>query len=158
MNKRFGRESLAPAPVREDRVDVPQHGTEKSKTEMQNRREFLGLTLAALAAECTVSSARPSAWINDTAASTTANVLGENVPRLPLEKPLDWPAMANAFHAYVADPSHGIGRTRPDGTQYFISALEGKNDGGLTTFGPLVLGSICLLYTSDAADEEDSVD
>jgi hypothetical protein len=142
MNKRFGRESLAPAPVREDRVDVPQHGTEKSKTEMQNRREFLGLTLAALAAECTVSSARPSAWINDTAASTTANVLGENVPRLPLEKPLDWPAMANAFHAYVADPSHGIGRPRPDGTQYFISALEGKNDGGLTTFGPLVLGSI----------------
>jgi hypothetical protein len=64
------------------------------------------------------------------------------VPGMPSEKPLDWPSMANAFQAYVSDPSHGIGRTRPDGTQYFISALEGKNDGGLTTFGPLVLGRI----------------
>ena len=106
---------------------------------MQTRREFLGLTVGALAAECATASAKPFAW---TGAAVSADMLGDRFPRQPLEKPLDWPAMADAFHAYVADPSHTIGRTRPDGTQYFISALEGKNDGGLTTFGPLVLGSI----------------
>jgi hypothetical protein len=110
---------------------------------MQTRREFLGFTLAALAAEYAIASAQPFSSITSaTSAPAPSNVLGDIVPRMPSEKPLDWPSMANAFHAYVADPSHGIGRTRSDGTQYFISALEGKNDGGLTTFGPLVLGSI----------------
>ena len=106
---------------------------------MQTRREFLRLTLAAVGAESTLASAKHFAWMD---AALHADVLGDLLPRQPLEKPLDWPAMAEAFHAYVADPSHSVGRSRPDGTRYVISALEGKNDGGLTTFGPLVLGSI----------------
>ena len=110
---------------------------------MLTRRKFVGSTLAALAAKHTIASAEPFAFFSSAASAQSAPiVLGESVPRMPSEKPLDWPAMASAFHAFVSDPDRAIGRKRPDGTQYFISALEGKNDGGLTTFGPLVLGNL----------------
>lgn len=71
-----------------------------------------------------------------------AHVLGDAIPRQPVEKPLDWPAMADTFAAFVANPANGIEQTRADGTHFFFSALEAKTDGGLTTFGPVVLGKI----------------
>lgn len=116
---------------------------EASQIEMQNRREFAGMSVAALVAGATGASARPLSWLGKQVhGSLAADVLGNQVPRRPAEKPLDWPAMADAFHAYVADPAHGIEQTRADGTHFFYSALEAKTDGGLTTFGPLVMGMI----------------
>lgn len=140
MNNRFHRETLAPAQVKDDRVGVPQRREREERNQMLTRRTFIGSALAAIAAEYTIASAEPFSSFSSVIAPPV--VLGDVMPRMPAERPLDWPSMATAFHAYVSDPGHGIGRTRPDGTQYFISALEGKNDGGLTTFGALVLGNI----------------
>ena len=68
----------------------------------------------------------------------------------PKEKPLDWKARADSFDSYVMNPDNKVYRTRPDGTKYFASALEGIGDGGLTTFAPLALGKI---LRGDAVDE-----
>lgn len=64
------------------------------------------------------------------------------LPPRPKEIPLNWRAQADAFDAYVMNPANKVLRTRPDGTTYFASALEGTGDGGLTTFAPLTLGKI----------------
>lgn len=103
------------------------------------------MSFAALAG-ATNASARPLSgpwsWMGAHAHQPPANVLGDIIPRQPAEKPLDWPAMADTFAAFVANPANGIEQTRADGTHFFFSALEAKTDGGLTTFGPVVLGRI----------------
>lgn len=68
--------------------------------------------------------------------------IADNLPARPKEKPLPWKAIADAFDGYVFDPANGILMHRADGSPFFASATESKNDGGLTTFGPLLLGKI----------------
>jgi hypothetical protein len=62
------------------------------------------------------------------------------LPARPEEKPLDFHALANAFDAWVMDPAHGLYTIAKDGRQVFPSALEGEQDGGLTTYAPMALG------------------
>ena len=62
------------------------------------------------------------------------------LPDRPEAQPLDFHALANAFDAYVMDPAHGVNLRAKDGRQVFPSALEGVEDGGLTTYGPMALG------------------
>jgi hypothetical protein len=62
------------------------------------------------------------------------------LPDRPEERPLDFHALANAFDSWVMDPAHGLNTIAKDGRQVFPSALEGEQDGGLTTYGPMALG------------------
>lgn len=77
-----------------------------------------------------------------TTAANKPEFFGDKLPAQPIEKPLIWNPMADAFEQCVMNPRNRVLRTRPDGTRYFTSALEADEDGGLTTFGPLVLGKI----------------
>ena len=60
----------------------------------------------------------------------------------PLEDPLPWRSIADSFDTFISDPANKVLIQRPDGRSGFVSALEGKTDGGLTTFGPILLGKI----------------
>jgi hypothetical protein len=62
------------------------------------------------------------------------------LPERPAEQPLDFHALANTFNAYVMDPAHGVNLRAKDGRQVFPSALEGVEDGGLTTYAPMAMG------------------
>ena len=68
--------------------------------------------------------------------------LEDGLPPRPSQDPLLWRSIADAFDAYIGDPANKVLITRPDGKSGFVSALEGKTDGGLTTFGPVLLGKI----------------
>lgn len=102
------------------------------------RREFLYLS-ACIAAESTMVKWTPSAFAAD---SSGYEPIADDLPARPAAKPLDWRARADAFDQYVMNPNNKVLQTRPDGTLYFASALEGTGDGGLTTFAPIVLGKI----------------
>jgi len=109
-------------------------GREKSRIGsgnwLSNRREFL----AGLSALGLVSWAEPGIlWAGDSAGWS-------GLPARPEEKPLDFHALANAFDAWVMDPAHGLNTIAKDGRQVFPSALEGEQDGGLTTYAPMALG------------------
>jgi hypothetical protein len=96
------------------------------------RRDFLaGMAAAATAtllpARTLVEQSRP--------------IAGRLPPR-PREKPLPWRSIADAFDAWIMNPENRILLTRNDGTLCFTSATEAKNDGGLTTFGPIALGKL----------------
>ncbi len=97
---------------------------------ISNRREFL----AGLAALGLAGTAR-SAFGADSEIPDWSSL-----PDRPEEQPLDFQSLANAFNAYVMDPEHGLNLRSKDGRQGFPSALEGKEDGGLTTFGPMAIG------------------
>jgi hypothetical protein len=103
-------------------------GLERSR--LPNRREFL----AGLAALGLADRALPVIGAVGPAASWSG------LPDRPEEQPLDFHALANAFDAYVMDPAHGVNLRAKDGRQVFPSALEGVEDGGLTTYGPMALG------------------
>jgi hypothetical protein len=62
------------------------------------------------------------------------------MPNRPENQPLDFHALANAFDTYIMDPVHGVNLRSKDGRQVFPSALEGVEDGGLTTYGPVAMG------------------
>jgi hypothetical protein len=97
---------------------------------LPNRREFL----AGAAALSLVSWAdREVAWAEET-------LSWSGLPARPEERPLDFHVLANAFDAWVMDPAHGLNTTAKDGRQVFPSALEGEQDGGLTTYAPVALG------------------
>lgn len=66
----------------------------------------------------------------------------DGLPAKPAEDPLPWRSIADSFDTYIMDPSHKVLLQRPNGKPCFVSALEGKTDGGLTTFGPILLGNI----------------
>ena len=68
--------------------------------------------------------------------------IADDLPARPAAEPLDWGARGEAFNSYVMDAGNKVLRKRPDGSMYFASALEGTGDGGMTTFGPVVLGKI----------------
>jgi hypothetical protein len=97
---------------------------------LSNRREFLAglaaLGLARWTEQAFGAAVAPSGW--------------SGLPDRPEERPLDFHALANAFDAYVMDPVHGVNLRAKDGRQVFPSALEGVEDGGLTTYGPMALG------------------
>jgi hypothetical protein len=95
-----------------------------------SRREFLAglaaLGLAGRTVHAMGAAAETSGW--------------SGLPDRPEERPLDFHALADAFNAYVMDPAHGVNLRAKDGRQVFPSALEGMEDGGLTTYGPMALG------------------
>ena len=97
---------------------------------MLNRREFLAGTAALGLAGW---GAQRIAWAVETPGWS-------GLPARPEERPLDFHALANAFDAWVMDPAHGLNTTAKDGRQVFPSALEGEQDGGLTTYAPVALG------------------
>ena len=72
----------------------------------------------------------------------TYQSIDDGLPARPLEDPLPWRSIADAFDAFIGDPLNKVLIQRPDGKPGFVSALEGKTDGGLTTFGPILLGKI----------------
>jgi hypothetical protein len=76
-------------------------------------------------------------WAVRAAAETSS---WSGLPDRPAEQPLDFHAVADAFDSYVMDPAHGVNLRAKDGRQVFPSALEGVEDGGLTTYGPMALG------------------
>ncbi len=62
------------------------------------------------------------------------------LPAKPEQPPLNFHPIADSFDAYVMDPAHGINRRAKDGRQFFASALESTEDGGLTCYGPVAMG------------------
>jgi len=62
------------------------------------------------------------------------------LPPRPDQKPLDFGQMADAFDSYVMDPAHGVNLRDKTGRQYFASALETTDEGGLTCYGPMAMG------------------
>jgi len=95
-----------------------------------HRREFLaGLTAVGLAG-----------WAEQGIGAIAGTDEWAGLPDRPQERPLDFHALANDFDAYVMDPAHGLNSQTKDGRQVFPSALEGEQDGGLTTYGPMALG------------------
>ena len=110
-----------------------------------NRREFVRNTTA-----CGLGILASGAWMLKLAAeiapasrtshSVAAEIPTFHLPERPIEEPLPWEKMADAFDQCVMDRKNGVLRARPDGRRYFTSALEAEEDGGLTTFAPLVLG------------------
>ena len=97
---------------------------------MLNRREFLaGVAALGLAG-----------WTERAIGVATGTPGWSGLPVRPEEQPLDFHALASAFDAYVMNPAHGLNLHAKDGRQVFPSALEGVEDGGLTTYGPMALG------------------
>ena len=97
---------------------------------MPSRREFLaGLAVLGLAG-----------WAERAVGAPVGTPGWSGLPDRPEERPLDFHALANAFDAYVMDPAHGTNLRAKDGRQVFPSALEGVEDGGLTTYGPMAMG------------------
>jgi hypothetical protein len=62
------------------------------------------------------------------------------LPARPDQKPLDFGKVAEAFDSYVMDPLHRVNLRDKTGRQYFASALEATDDGGLTCYGPVAIG------------------
>jgi hypothetical protein len=108
--------------------------SEKSKLTsgdwLSSRREFL----AGFAALGLVG------WADKEIARAEETAGWSGLPARPEERPLDFHALANAFDAWVMDPAHGLNTFTKDGRQVFPSALEGEQDGGLTTYAPMALG------------------
>jgi hypothetical protein len=97
---------------------------------VSSRREFLaGLAALGLAG-----------WTEHAIGAPAGPYSWSGLPDRPEERPLDFHALANAFDAYVMNPAHGVNLRAKDGRQVFPSALEGVEDGGLTTYGPMALG------------------
>jgi len=105
-------------------------GARLGRSRCVNRREFM----AGLAAFGIAGSALPGMGAALSASSAP------HMPGRPEAEPLDFHALANAFDTYVMDPSHGTNLKAKDGRQVFPSALEGVEDGGLTTYGPMAMG------------------
>src|SRR5580704_16413217 len=113
----------------EKTMNSPQCGVNED-SRMPNRREFLaGMSAVGLAG-----------WTNQAISAAVPTNGWSGLPDRPTEQPLDFHALANAFDAYVMDPAHGLNTRAKDGRQVFPSALEGEQDGGLTTYGPMAMG------------------
>ena len=96
-----------------------------------SRRRFIGgATAAGLAA-----------WMTPSALSMLTELKGwSGLPAKPAQPPLDFHALANAFDSYVMDPANSVNLRDTGGRQYFASALETKDEGGLTCYGPMAMG------------------
>ena len=95
-----------------------------------SRRKFLAGAAAAGLAGCTRTMfpmpAEPTGW--------------SGLPPRPDQKPLDFGDLADAFDSYIMDPAHGVNLRDKTGRQYFASALETTDEGGLTCYGPVAMG------------------
>lgn len=96
---------------------------------LRSRREFL----AGAASFGICAAARPAAGEEQTAGWS-------GLPARPEHEPLDFREIADSFDAYVMDPAHAVNRRSKDGRQFFASALESTEDGGLTCYGPMAIG------------------
>ena len=79
-------------------------------------------------------------WVEPTIRAVAGTSDSSRLPERPEEQPLDFHALSNAFNAYVMDPANGVNLRAKDGRQVFPSALEGLEDGGLTTYAPMAMG------------------
>lgn len=79
-----------------------------------------------------------SPWARPMFAASSTGWSG--LPARPENKPLDFHSLADAFDAYIIDPAHGVNLRDKNGRQYFASALETKDEGGLTCYGPVAMG------------------
>ncbi len=105
-----------------------------------NRRSFVYQS-AALATACVLP--QTSALVFAGMASGQGyKPINDGLPARPLEDPLPWRSIADSFDAFIGNAANKVLIQRPDGKPGFVSALEGKTDGGLTTFGPILLGKI----------------
>ena len=95
-----------------------------------NRRDFM-TAIAALGV---------TGWVEQAIGAVAGTTGSSRLPERPEEQPLDFHALSNAFNAYVMDPAHGVNLRAKDGRQVFPSALEGLEDGGLTTYAPMAMG------------------
>jgi hypothetical protein len=103
-------------------------------------RRTLVSSAACVAGVATIGRGRASAA---SFAGTRPNApIFDALPAMPERMPLRWRERADAFDGFILNPANGVLRTRPDGSHYFASALEGTGDGGLTTFAPILLGKI----------------
>jgi hypothetical protein len=101
-----------------------------SRNCLLNRREFVagmaGLGMAA--------------WVEEVFGAPSETTDWTGLPSRPQEQPLDFRKIADSFDAYVMDPAHGVNLRGKDGRQFFASALESTEDGGLTCYGPMAMG------------------
>jgi len=79
-------------------------------------------------------------WADKELAWAEESLGWSGLPARPEERPLDFHALANAFDTWVMDTAHGLNTIAKDGRQVFPSALQGEQDGGLTTYAPMALG------------------
>lgn len=105
-----------------------------------DRRSFLVQSAAFVAA---AAASQPSAHaFAATSPGQPHRPIEDGLPARPTENPLPWRSIADSFDAFIGDPANKVIVPLPDGKPSFVSALEGKTDGGLTTFGPILLGKI----------------
>jgi hypothetical protein len=107
-----------------------------------DRRGFLYSSAAFAACTFVLQQATPLAFAGGPFPSGRYSPIDDGLPARPSEAPLPWRSIADSFVAYIMEASHQVLIQRPDGKPGFVSALEGKTDGGLTTFGPILLGKI----------------
>jgi hypothetical protein len=110
-------------------MNFEDHGKDQNGW-LASRRQFLaGLAALGLAG-----------WSGQAVGAETDTAGWSGLPERPAEQPMDFRALASAFNTYVMDPAHGVNLRAKDGRQVFPSALEGLEDGGLTTYGPMAMG------------------
>src|SRR5208337_1240951 len=115
--------------MKEGKMNSEEHGKDRESW-VPNRREFLaGLAAVGMAG-----------WTEQVTGAVAGTNGWSGLPARPSEPPLDFHALANAFDAWVMDPAHGLNKSAKDGRQVFPSALEGEEDGGLTTYAPMAIG------------------
>ena len=102
----------------------------KSIAWQMSRRRFLAGAAASVVAT----------WEDSGFAAPTEPPGWSRLPARPEQKPLDFRALATAFDAYVMEPAHGVNLRDKTGRQYFASALETSDEGGLTCYGPMAIG------------------
>jgi hypothetical protein len=106
-------------------------GTEVFGEQWQtSRRKFLAGTAALGIAT----------WTNTSSLLAVEPPGWTGLPAKPVDQPLDFRTFADAFDAYVMDPAHGVNLRDKTGRQYFASALETADEGGLTCYGAVAMG------------------
>lgn len=127
-------------------------GIEMDKKNSLSRRSFVYSSAA-----CAAGTLALKPWLGMAAAGGTEAIKGElygsikdGLPAKPIEQPLPWRSIADTFDSYIMQSSNQVLIHRPGGSACFVSALEGKSDGGLTTFGPILMGKI--LRNDDVSD------
>ncbi len=115
-----------------------------SQPSLPNRRSFLLRTTTLAAGSYALQQLPRAAYasLNPVKEQHPYLTIQDGLPPGPVESPLQWKSIGDAFDSYIMDPQHKVSLVRPDGKLGFVSALEGKTDGGLTTFGPILLGKI----------------
>jgi hypothetical protein len=115
-----------------------------------DRRSFLYQSAALATAAFVLPQSSSLAFATPSSTGRQYHPIEDGLPARPLEDPLPWRSIADAFDAFMGDPLNKVLIQRPDGKPGFVSALEGKTDGGLTTFAPILLGKI--LRKDDVTD------